>query len=606
MGTPANVLRSARHAVIKLLGGVPRPSSAAGTGPESATGPSDAATAPGPGPGTAAAEVEPVVGLVLGGGGARSSFEIGALSYLYEVEGITPSVITGTSAGSVLAGILSQHGDLAGQRRTVAELRRIWLGMTTSSDMFAELPWFTALREDMPTWRRLAAIQVRAANRVSLVESLGTVLAGPRRAVDRLTERARAAAGENRAGVGRASGAEGGTAAGQSPVPTGQRLPADADRALDGNPVPSPTPTARDQVPPEHDPSSAGSSPLELLSALWDVGRTGPDVNVVLRGAARERSAFVVGPIIDQLLDPAVFDTALPATSGVELRLATVHLESGELRYVDGAGRLRDAADRLLDESPVALDQAILASCAIPAGLPPVRLNDGTYVDGGVRENVPVDIAYSSLGVERCYVVTANPVGLPVADDFSGQALLEIVMRAAAEIMPDEIQANEVERARALGATVIDPELDIHDIITIEPGLIAIAMDYGYLRAADVCADATEAEHARTRDLINLRRLIWSVEDDMFATLGPATAPGAPTLNVGAAVDPRSAEPGRIEPALGELKRRLHELVAEFPPERLPPGALDWWRTWEKHATPITATPDWLDTDPASSPTLES
>ncbi|MBZ2197774.1 patatin-like phospholipase family protein [Occultella gossypii] len=602
MGTPAALLRSARHGLIRLLGGVPA-SPTAGIGPDRASGPlSEAANAPRPGPGTAEAEVEPLVGLVLGGGGARSSFEIGALSYLYEVERITPSVITGTSAGSVLAGILAQHGDLAGQQRTVAELRRIWLGMTTSSDMFAELPWFTALREDMPTWRRLAAIQERAANRVSLVENLSTVLAGPRRAVDRLTERARMAA-ENRAGAGQVTAATDRAGAGQVAAATDRP---GVDRAADGDAATTAVPGATEYVPPEHDPASAGSSPLELLSALWDVGRTGPDVNVVLRGAARERSAFVVGPIIDQLLDPAVFDTGLPATSGVELRLATVHLESGELRYVDGAGRLRDAADQLLDENPVALDQAILASCAIPAGLPPVRLNEGTYVDGGVRENVPVEIAYSHLGVERCYVVTANPVGLPPAEDFHGKPLLEIVMRAAAEIMPDEIQANEVEQARALGATVIDPELDIHDIITIEPGLIAIAMDYGYLRAADVCADATEAEHARTRDVINLRRLIWSVEDDMFAGPKPATAPGAPTASLGTAVDPGSGEPAQLEPALAELKYGLRDLVAQVPPERLPPGARDWWRTWERHTTPITATPDWLDTDPASSPTLES
>lgn len=42
-----------------------------------------------------------MVGLVLSGGGARASFQVGALRYLYDEVGITPSVITGTSAGSI-------------------------------------------------------------------------------------------------------------------------------------------------------------------------------------------------------------------------------------------------------------------------------------------------------------------------------------------------------------------------------------------------------------------------------------------------------------------------------------------------------------------------
>ncbi|TDE91477.1 hypothetical protein EXU48_15065 [Occultella glacieicola] len=684
MATPADLLRSVRHGLIRILGGVPAPAAPGGPTPAGAHGigltrsgdgagvgvGGDAGTGDGAGTGEPQdAAAEPVVGLVLGGGGARSSFEIGALSYLYERERITPSVITGTSAGSILAGVLAQHGDLAGQQRTVAELRRIWLGMTASSDMFTELPWFTALREDMPAWRKLAAIHERSANRASLTENLAAVLAGPRRAVDRLAERARAVAVDERAAANRPTdeaaagpdravgpGATGPSATGPSatgpsatgPSPSGPNHtePSHAEPSATGPSATGPSATGPsatgpsatgpsttaavtgaavratasttgrrgtgERVPPERDLATLGSGPLELIAALWEVGRTGPDVNAVVRGAAREQSAFVVGPIIEELLDPAVFDPSLPATSGIELRLATVHLESGELRYVDAAGRLRDANDRLLDAEPVTLDRAILASCAIPAGLPPVRLNDGTYVDGGTRENVPVAIAYEHLGVDRCYVVTANPVGLPPAEDFAGKALLEIVMRAASEIMPDEIQADEVERARALGATVIDPELDIHDIVTIEPGLIAIAMDYGYLRAADVCANASEAEHEHTRDLINLRRLIWTVEDDLFAsapgaatmpraasTPGPATGGGGATVGPDAVLDPGGHD-------LAGMKLRLRDLVAGVPPERLPPGARDWWRGWERHANPVTAAPHWLDNDPASSSTLES
>jgi hypothetical protein len=59
----------------------------------------------------------PTVGLVLSGGRSGAFFELGALHYLYEKVGIAPSVITGTSTGSILATLLAQADDHAGQRR---------------------------------------------------------------------------------------------------------------------------------------------------------------------------------------------------------------------------------------------------------------------------------------------------------------------------------------------------------------------------------------------------------------------------------------------------------------------------------------------------------
>ena len=43
-----------------------------------------------------------VTGLVLSGGGAGAGFQVGALRYLYDRVSISPSVITGTSAGAIL------------------------------------------------------------------------------------------------------------------------------------------------------------------------------------------------------------------------------------------------------------------------------------------------------------------------------------------------------------------------------------------------------------------------------------------------------------------------------------------------------------------------
>src|SRR5699024_11470882 len=72
---------------------------------------------------------------------------------------------------------------------------------------------------------------------------------------------------------------------------------------------------------------------------------------------------------------------------------------------------------------------------------------------------------------------------------------------------------DEVRRAREIGATVIEPELDIPDILTVDPGLTLIAMDYGWSRAAEECTGATAEMRRRTRAVYELRRSIWSAED---------------------------------------------------------------------------------------------
>src|SRR5690625_1309231 len=91
-----------------------------------------------------------VVGLVLSGGVARSSCQIGALRYLDDTFGITPSAITGTSAGAILGTVIAQSADHEGQRARLAQLDEIWRQMRSSSDMFQELPWFARLRERGP------------------------------------------------------------------------------------------------------------------------------------------------------------------------------------------------------------------------------------------------------------------------------------------------------------------------------------------------------------------------------------------------------------------------------------------------------------------------
>jgi NTE family protein len=462
------------------------------------------------------------VGLVLSGGGARSSFQVGALRYLYDRAHLAPDVITGTSAGSILAAVLAQSGDAAGQRRSLADLERLWRGMRTNADMFAELPWFTRLRERGPVW--IDALARRQQRQGALGRSFARVAA----------------------------------------VRPGR---------------PAPVRTAHAGVGMRQGAGPAGWTPatvLEQLAAVRDLGRAGTDIELILRGAAVERSMYRPGALVEALLDPAVFDPARVATSGVVLRLAVVGLESGELHFVTEAGALVDREDApILGPSSVNLPEAIRASCAIPMVVPPVPLGGEHYVDGGVRESLPVEIALR-LGVERCYAVVAGQPGLARQESFADRDMLAILLRSTAGIMAEEVQRDEVAFARAAGATVIGPEVDVHDSLTITPGLIALAIDYGYLRAADVCTGASAAEQALTAEIIGLRRRIWQAEEESLA--------------------PGSGDPSGLKGIAG-LKRALRDLLARVPDDRLPPGAQDWWRTWEAHAFEVPLAPAWVQTD---------
>ncbi|MGI3783511.1 MAG: patatin-like phospholipase family protein [Janthinobacterium lividum] len=456
----------------------------------------------------------PVVGLVLSGGGASASFQVGALRYLYDVVGIAPTVITGTSAGSILAALLAQADDHEGQRRVLDEVERRYEHLRTPADIMVELDWFAEVQKLVPALQRLG--QNRASH------------------LDPQPPAAPTASGRS------------GPSMRSEPLPSGRHRPR------------------------RREPSPARGT----LAVLWNVTRSRPDFEALLRGARQEQSLYRRGPIFDELLGPDLLDEGRLARSGTELRVAVVALESGELRYVTGRGVLVDRADQPVGgEGPVSLVDAVHASCAIPAVYAPVALGAEHYVDGGTRENLPVAIA-TRLGVTRCYAVNALPTGVPTDTSYADKDLLAIVLRTTAGIMSDEVQLDDLTRAQAAGAVLIAPEVDVLGVLEVDPGLLAIAKDYGYVRAAEACEDASPSDQRTTRHLIELRRRIWTEENDR------------------AVVAPDSPAGSRTE--LATLKWQLRDLLALVPPNRLPPGAELWWQGWEGHVVEIDEPVAWV------------
>lgn len=406
--------------------------------------------------------------LVLSGGGSRGDFEVGALQYLYE-GGYFASTVCTTSVGSVNGVQLARGGDSVTQKAAFLMLKSVWqTQMRFNSDLYDEAPWLAG---------------VSAATRAAVVSLFP----------------------------------------GRMNVPS---LLADATF-----------------FPP-------------LL--FGQVARAGIDLGSALAGLGSAQSVFTLDPIRAKLT--AVLDAGEVAASGVTLRLVTVSLDSGHVRYVTQDGHVMnvdgslvpgidstlceaerrdaDAARQAVADAHSALSEAhgtsaqakarsdivradaalararsalgtcerahpvrgltvtlidgVIASAAIPCVFPPVTLGNESYVDGGVRWILPLEAALVS-SASRVVAINASPAGVPpTATVFATASMLDIAERTVADILLWETQERQLEVAKLKSAEqskqvwVVTPRVSVHDLLTIDPGLIDMHISYGYMCAADV------------------------------------------------------------------------------------------------------------------------
>jgi hypothetical protein len=282
-------------------------------------------------------------------------------------------------------------------------------------------------------------------------------------------------------------------------------------------------------------------------------------------------------------------DPALIARPGLQLRLAVTALRAGVLRYVTEQGTLVEA-DALtpaegVAAGPVDLVEGVLASASVPLVFPPRALADDDYVDGGVLQIIPVHAA-AQLGATRIVAMVAIPRVLARDErDYTKASAMQIALRALGMIGLLEQQSENLAVALPTGTTLttIDPVVDVVGLFEVEPGLLRINKDYGWLRAADVVTDCDRAladqVAAATHQLIERRVEAWKVEERLWLSTGEHDLAGDLAL-------------------LRECKVTVRELVDQrkhlgCP---LPDGCERWWNQYEAHrAGPpshLPATPD--------------
>ncbi|MEL4359249.1 MULTISPECIES: patatin-like phospholipase family protein [unclassified Luteococcus] len=484
-------------------------------------------------------------GLVLSGGGSKASFQLGALRYLYDEVGINPSVVVGTSAGSILAALIAQSSDPREQAASIRALEELWLSMTRQSDMFTERAWFRRFRARGPELMALLQRENRG----------GTWLGSTARTLPRI----------------------------QLPFTRGFQIDPDDEQQEDLDSPEQAQAELTGQLetlalatldPAVSSPDLSPSQVMTIIAGLSRMKGVGNDLGVILTGAEKTRSMYIPGPILRALLgEGGLFDSARVSTSGLTTRIALVSLETGELRFMREDGHLVDRYDVEVPGAVHDFSRGVLASCSIPTVFTPVPIDEEHFVDGGVRENLPAEMAIGPLGCTTSYVVTSNAPGVRPSESFADKDMFAIMLRAT-EIQSDETERDEVAYARSAGAIVIEPEFDVHDALTIDPGLIRINRDYGWIRAAEHHLGATAAEQALGRSIIAARRRIWELERDYL--------------------DDNRTHDERDLLLLARLKYDLREQVPRLRDGIAPEGAENWWQHWEAHSFEPQIDPPWM------------
>jgi len=545
--------------------------------------------------------------IALSGGAAHGDFEVGVVQYLYNRKNVKPDILCGTSVGAIAAVKLAEgepsdgpaKPDKDGHLQGLAGLQAIWKSLRVDSDMYTERDLFSKIETDAKSLLYAGAGTV-----------IGGMTFGP---------------------LGLLFGVLGSSSDVQPIVNDILKLL--QTRSLDtldplATLMKQPSSFNRDQVRASKITLRLAAVALEdgLLRYVTETGdqieRDGtptlsaPQYDPACAAPIQKQIAEVEGQIKD------LQDELNPSDSS-EQNDGTAHKSEGPAPKGGGlANRIlalyqkRNQLNEQLAKCPkkqapvnVGLLEAALASSSLPFIFPPQILGDYWYVDGGVRMTTPIEAAVNA-GADKIYaVVCSQDKPMPGQSvlghfDLSSYAppanLLDIGLRAAADIMPGEINDDQLYPPQGWSKEVIiiRSEHDIHDSFTIDPGLIRIRIAHGFMRADDTL-DAYEkdpknyrkatSQNARERcstEIIKLRKKIWVRE---FAANGLEYR----TNKTGKPLSPKKLPGGNDPRALEDVRYWKRELK-DFVDARtrnggaVPDDVSDWWNDWEAHsfATP--------------------
>jgi predicted acylesterase/phospholipase RssA len=528
--------------------------------------------------------------IALSGGAAHGDFEVGVVRYLYE-HGLKPRIICGTSVGSI-NGLKLAEGEPDGPAEPDVDrhipglvgLIAIWQSLRVNDDMYRKLDPITKIKNDL-----LGALIAKAGAGGLVGGSvlgpfgalLGAIVGGSQVYSDVQDAIRRVLSIRSIANLNPLMKLMGQPSSFKRALVTKSKielrmvmtaLEDGAARIVDQNGQLSER-DGRPTLGPSKSPAAA------KLRAQIDALRQ--------RIAAIEHANFEGGDP-----DPTKHDVSELADLRGEL--AALQLQLGKLPG---------------DPIRVELTEAALASSSLPVFFPPQELGDQrNYVDGGTRMVTPIEVAWKT-GASIVYAVVASQDAMTVGTDplMSTKVpsyappvnLVDIGLRAGAEIEPSEINDSQLYPPAGwpIPVIVFRPRFDIHDSLTIDPGLIDIRMDQGWMCGDDVMqawardsegyrALAKQLDDARNTTVIaRFRHQIWKKEFEANGLQYQHDGTGSPLPPTALAPDKISQAPDALA-AVKAMKQELHELVQArlAAGGNVPDGAERWWTDWERHS----------------------
>jgi NTE family protein len=529
--------------------------------------------------------------LALSGGAAHGDFEVGVVRYLYE-HGLKPKIICGTSVGSI-NGLKLAEGepngpatpDADGHVRGLAGLIGIWKSLKYDTDMYKKIDLTKSIKD--------AALS--AAEDVGAGLLIGGSVGGP---------------------IGLLIGEVIGGGVGYDTVSAALKEFLKIPAIANFNPLQD-----KMEKPSSFKPTMVAESKI-LLRMMMTALEDGALRMVDEQGRLLESDGTQVnsGAIYDAATQ-AKINEIQEAIDSIKSSFDDPDLGSPAKGQISSIPDLKQklaaakAAGKITGQKPVnvPLTLAALASSSLPVFTPPQLFNDSkNYVDGGTRMVTPIQTAVQT-GATVVYAVVASCDKMRPGTDFITQkpissylsvGMLDIGLRVGGDIEPSAINDSQLYPPLGFPVPVLifRPRYDIHDPLTVAPGLIDIRMDQGWMCADDVMqAWALDAENYRaiaerfdeergTTWIAQVRHRIWIQE---FAANGLQylhDATGAPIDAQGPVLiplDPILFKKTKADALarVRQMKQELRDLVqARLDAHgNVPPGVERWWQDWERH-----------------------
>jgi NTE family protein len=230
--------------------------------------------------------------------------------------------------------------------------------------------------------------------------------------------------------------------------------------------------------------TSIGSLVGACISGGWSAERLTAQAKALRRQdiVSLNRWAF----LLNGISEPSVFrsdafvqylDRILPVSTfqelGLPLSMNAVHLETGRMDWFGAGGRT---------DVPVAL--AVYASCALPLFYPPADIYGERYVDGGVRDTLPIQRA-ADRGADMIIAIDVSAGDVKDSKDTVSKGMVAIHHRVF-DIMASSRKHDMLDAWTGPELVYIRPRLD--GVSTFDFERTGYFLEEGYRAARQVLA----------------------------------------------------------------------------------------------------------------------